>query len=102
MLDNLVITKIGLHSGDTGLDGLSNELISAGYSRQSCNFNLTSQLGSRTLTNDVSFSLSGGDSIRYISYWNDSTFILSQEIDVVDFAISGNFTLVSNTTVISI
>lgn len=101
MLNVLNITHVGLHSGDSGLNGLANELTSINYVRKSCSFSTTSN-GARVLETPIVFSLSGGDSVSYVSYWNGSTFMLSQQVEMVEFSIPGEFRLNDTVTAISI
>ena len=101
MLNSLNVTNVGLHSGDCGLSGVDNEIISANYSRVNCDFGVSVN-GVRSLASDVVFKMSGGDSIIYVSYWSGNVFLLAQEIDIVTYSADGDFTLASTTTVISI
>jgi hypothetical protein len=101
MLNSLQITYVGLHNSSSGDDGLSNELTSVDYVRKPCSFS-QSVNGVRKLESAVVFSLSGGDSVSYISYWNSIEFLLSQEVDAAEFSIAGLFNLNNITTVISL
>jgi hypothetical protein len=101
LLNSLQVTQVGLHFNDTGVTGSNNELTSVDYSRQPCSF-LPANNGVRMLESTVVFSLSGNDSVVYISYWNGVEFLLSQEISAADFSIAGLFNLKKTTTVISL
>lgn len=100
MLDSMTITAIALHSDDPLLTG-ANELSSTNYSRQAGSFSAASA-GSRQLSADTIFSLSAGDEVKWVSYWDGSTFLLAQSVNTASFSDTGNYTLLANQTVISL
>lgn len=102
ILDSLSITHVGLHSGVTGSDGSLNEITSISYARQPCSFSQATN-GERVLSASVNFSMSGGDSVDYISYWGGSSFILSQQLsEIATFSIAGKFEVRAGDTVITL
>ena len=101
ILNSLSITHIGLHSDVTGDTGLLNELNSINYARTVCSFSQPTG-GARVLENTVSFTLSGGDSVSYVSYWNNNSFVMSQQTDLAVFSISGKFEVRATDTVLTL
>lgn len=100
MLDSMLITTISLHSDDPGVTG-TNEISSANYSRQSGTFT-AAESGSRQLVSDAVFNLVAEDNVRWVCYWNDATFLLAQSVNTASFSDAGNYTLLANSTVISL
>lgn len=98
MLDSLLITKCSLHSAEPGENGANNELL---VTRQDCTFSIASD-GVRVLVSNVDFTVNGGDTVLFVSYWNGAVFLLAQEIPPLAYSASGNLTLVANSTMVSI
>ncbi|WP_434939136.1 hypothetical protein ACRWQN_17480 [Shewanella sp. HL-SH8] len=101
MLDSLSVLSIGLHRAAPGGDGLSNEITSSSYSRQSCSFGIASS-GKRVLIDDVKFSLTTGDVVNFVSYWSGNTFVMSESVDPIFYSANGLLTINALTTVLTI
>jgi hypothetical protein len=101
MLASIVPTHIGLHSADPSANGLANELTSGQYARTPCMFGAAIN-GVRQLDSDVDFFVSQGDDIQFISYWNNTSFLMSESISRLTFLASGVLTINGSTTVLSI
>lgn len=102
MLDSININMVGLHSGDTGLLGVANEISSTNYTRQPCIFDSSDAVGIRYMTDDVSFELSSGDIVTNVSYWDGTTFLFSRDVDLATFSSSGYFIMLAGTTMVSL
>ena len=92
---------VALHSDEPSEDGSLNELSSANYQRQQCNFSPASN-GVRALVDDVTFSLAASDVVRFVSYWGDSGFQLAQRVDDIAYAADGLLFLKAATTIIGV
>ncbi|GGP37277.1 hypothetical protein GCM10009347_01550 [Shewanella algicola] len=101
MLNSITPTHISLHSGDPSESGLNNEISSTHYTRQPCVFN-QSLNGERVLNANVDITLSQGDSVNYIGYWNNSTFLMSESIQPILFTAVGVLTINQLSTVLKI
>lgn len=101
MLDSIAITKVSLHNGSPGNNGIDNEITSANYSRQTCDM-AASVGGVRLLNTDANFQMTNADAVSYVGYWDGATFKLAQEIDPVTFTADGLFILKSGATRITI
>lgn len=98
MLNAIDINKMSVHEGDPGVDGTSNELT---VIRQTCSFSPTTA-GSRILDNDVVFTIPAGKTVTYISYWDDTQFLMSQSIDGLSYSAQGKLILNAISTEVTI
>jgi hypothetical protein len=85
MANAITITHASLHSRNPTPDGSDGELTSPSYSRTSASL-LPAVDGVRYLESDVIFSVTAGDQVAYIGYWNGSTFVAAVELPVLDIA----------------
>ncbi len=100
LLDSLQITHASLHSDDPELTG-ANEISSPNYARQTIAFSASSD-GTRTLQSTVVFSMTGGDNVAWVGYWDNSEFLLAQSVSAASFSIEGDYSLLAPQTVISL
>lgn len=98
MLATLTLTHVSLHSADTGADGTTGEVT---VTRGVVAFGTPTD-GRITLTADVTIIVSDPVTITHIGYWNESVFILSQEITPELITEPSNFVLQATTTYIEI
>jgi len=98
LLGAIAIDKIAIHSGEPGANGVDNELSSP---RQDCVFSAPSN-GAISLVNNVQFTVTAGSTVKYISYWEGTTFHLSQQIDDLVYSVTGTFTLLRADTRVSL
>lgn len=98
MLGALTITHVNLHSADPGADGLTGEIdVPRGVVAFGSPIN-----GRIILVGDVSILIGEPTIITHVSYWNESVFVLSQEIASQVITEPSNFVLRANTTYIEI
>ncbi|MBO2563809.1 phage tail fiber protein [Shewanella algae] len=100
LLNAIGTDRVSLHSAEPDENG-SNEISSTSYSRQIASFS-TANGGEIALQSDCEFSLSAGDSVQWVGYWNDGTFLMAQTVEQADFSAAGKYTLKAITTVIAI
>lgn len=98
MLATLTVTKVSVHHGDPGENGTANELA---VPRADCSFTTPAD-GKIMLVNQVTMPIPAMGIVRYIGYWNGSTFLLSKETPEMQFAAAANFNLLATTTYIDI
>lgn len=92
MLDAILVNLVKLHISDPGEFGVDNEVSSVSYLPQSCIFNAAIN-GVRALSTDLTFSMSGGDTVRFVTYWDGDEFALSNKTDDFDYSAAGLLTL---------
>jgi hypothetical protein len=97
MLDQLatVMTRVALHSGDPGAaNAADNELAGGGYARQAITWNAASG-GAIDSSNAPAFSVEGGDTVSWISFWNTGGTVRYAKKNVTDeaFGSGGTYTL---------
>ena len=98
MLATLTLTHVSLHSADTGVDGTTGEIA---VTRGVVAFGTPTD-GRITLTTDVTMTISEPVTISHIGYWNESVFVLSQEITPRVITEPSNFVLQATSTYIEI
>ncbi|MEL4248567.1 hypothetical protein [Shewanella xiamenensis] len=98
MLNAIEINMVSVHEGDTGENGVDNEI---GVARQSCSFS-NAVNGTRVLSADVIFTIPTGKTVTHIAYWNDNQFLMSQSIDSLSYSAQGKLTLLATVTEVSI
>lgn len=97
MLDALaaVMTRVALHSGDPGAaNAADNELAGGGYARQAITWNAAAA-GAIDSSNAPAFSIEGGDTVSWVSFWNTAGTVRYAKKDVTDeaFGAAGTYTL---------
>jgi hypothetical protein len=97
MLDALaaVMLRVALHSGDPGAaNAADNELAGGGYARQAIAWNAASA-GSVDSSNAPAFSIEGGDTVSWVSFWNTAGTVRYIKKDVTNeaFGAAGTYTL---------
>lgn len=106
MLDALTVDRLSLHSGDPGVDGLSNELSggSPAYARKSCVFNAASG-GERLLSANVTFDVPAS-TVSYVGFWdyNGGSMVFHGSDDVTDevFSAQGQYIVTATTSKLDI
>lgn len=85
MVNTLTITHVSLHSANPSNNGSQYELTSPMYARQPASLAATNN-GVRLLNEDVIFSVTAGDQVSHIGYWNNTTFVSWVELPFVDTA----------------
>lgn len=106
MLDSLTVDRLSLHSGDPGVDGLSNELSggSPAYARQSCVFNAAAS-GERLLNANVTFDVPAS-TVAYVGFWdyNGGSMVFHGSDPVTNevFAAQGQYIVTATTSKLDI
>ena len=98
MLDALTITHVSLHTTDPGATG-TNEVTGGSYARKAITMNAASN-GTRTASNQPVFDVPAG-TIAYVGFWNNPTFLGSDDLTTEVFAAPGNYTLTGATLSVS-
>lgn len=98
MLATLAITRVSLHTADPGADGTTAEI---DVPRGVVAFGSPSD-GRIALVSDVTMLISDPVTITHLGYWDDATFVLSQEFAPQEIIEPSNFTLQATTTYIEI
>ncbi len=104
MLDALTPNLIGLHNGDPGTVGTSNEVSGGGYSRQAASFAAASS-GARLLSSDVDFVGTAAASVTWMSVWNSTGPVFIGRTPLTGdsaFNSLGEFTIAATTTKLEI
>lgn len=106
MLNSLTVDRLSLHSGDPGVDGLSNELSggSPAYARKSCVFNAAAS-GERLLNANVTFDVPAS-TVAYVGFWdyNGGSMVFHGSDPVTNevFAAQGQYIVTATTTKLAI
>lgn len=77
-LNTYQINNVSLHNDNPSTTG-ANEIDSADYARQPFTFSAASG-GRRYGVADATFNLKSGDSVLWVSYWFDSTFVVAKSL----------------------
>ena len=102
MLGALTVTHASLHSADPGPTG-ANELAggSPAYARIAPTFN-TASSASRALNANLVFNAPPGSTVAYVGYWNNATFLGSDQVTSEGYSGQGTYTLLAAGTTLSI
>lgn len=98
MLAALTIDHVSLHTADPGADGTTAEI---DVPRGVVAFGSPTD-GRIALVSDVTMSIIDPVTITHLGYWDDTTFVLSQEFTPQEITEPSNFILQASTTYIEI
>lgn len=98
MLDALTITHVSLHTTDPGATG-TNEVTGGSYARKAITMAASSG-GSRSASTQPVFDVPAG-TVAYVGFWNNTTFLGSDDLTTEVYAAPGTYTLTSATITVS-
>lgn len=104
MLDALTANLIGLHTGDPGSAGTSNEVSGGGYARVAATFDAASS-GQRLLNAAVDFVGPASSSVTWMSVWNSTGPVFLGRTPLTGdtaFNSLGEFTIAATTTLLEV
>lgn len=100
MLDSLTVNTAKLHNGDPGAAGTANELTGGSYASKAVVFGAASS-GIRTQSGIATFDIPAGGSVQYVTFWNNGTFLWSDQVTTENFAGAGTYALQNSTMTLS-
>lgn len=96
MVSSISINTVKLHSGNPGELGLNGEVQGGAYQAQPCSFDVGSN-GALTLSDDVSFDLSEGDVVGWVSFWESGNFLVASKITEIVMSLDAKMVITKNT-----
>ena len=99
MLDGQNLGTASLHSADPVATG-TNEVSGGTYARKPVTFGAAAN-GVRTATSTPVFDVPAGTTVRYVGFWDNTTFKGSQSVTAETYANAGTYTLTAATVTLT-